>query len=71
MRAICCHGNQTRRQITMGLAIFMPTPLIRATFVLNKGQMISMVLEELSFESVNGRTDRRTDGRRTKSGHNS
>ena len=52
----CCHGNQTKSQITIILAIFKP--LTQATFSSNKGQITSMALEELSFESVNGWTDR-------------
>ena len=56
MGAFCCHGNQTKSQITIITAIFKsPT---KATFLPNKGQITSMALEELSFESVKGQTDR-------------
>ena len=65
MGGFCCHSNQTKRQSTTILAIFKhPT---QATFLPNKGQTASMALEELSVESVYGRTDDQTDGRWTKS----
>ena len=54
MRDFCFHSNETKRQITTILAIFKhPT---QAIFLPNKGQTALMVLEELSFESVYGRT---------------
>ena len=59
MGAFCCHGNQTKRQINIILAILKAPN--QATFLPSYGQIASMALEELSFESVNGRTDNRTD----------
>ena len=59
MGAFCCHGNQTKRQITIILAIFKDPN--QATFLPNWGQIASMALEELSFESVNRRTTGWTD----------
>ena len=57
MGAFCCHGNQTKSQITIISAIFKsPT---KATFLPNKGQITSMALEELSFESVKGQMNGR------------
>ena len=58
MGAFCCHGNQSKRHITIILAIFKGPNQV--TFLLSKGQIASMALKELSFESVSGQTDGRT-----------
>ena len=55
MGAFCCHGNQTKSQITIILTIFKSP--YQSNIVPNKGQITSMALEELSFESVNGCRD--------------
>ena len=52
--AFCFHDNQTKRQITIILAMFKGPN--QATFLPSYGQIASMALEESSFESVNGRT---------------
>ena len=63
MGGFCCHGYQTKRQTTIILVVFKS--LIQVTFLPNHGQITSMALEELSFESVNRWTDKWTDGRTT------
>ena len=57
MGAFCCHGNQTKRQITIILAIFKgPYP---SNILTKLGTITLMAVEEVSFESVNRRTDER------------
>ena len=59
MGAFCCHGNQTKCQVTIILAIF-EFPYI-SNILPNCGQIASRAFEAFSFESVNRQMDRRKD----------